>query len=121
MKNARVKFKVFENDGVVKATISGCELDAINVFNDKFIAHATSCLYVGANKFDDRYLMPRTFTAIAKCAPDDEFDVERGKQIAMSRLSEKYEKALNKRLARYMLNLDKSLQKMDEYFKTHTF
>lgn len=120
MKNERVTYQVFSS-GVIKATIKDCRLDAINVLNDKFIAHSTSCLYVGANKFDDRYLMPYSFTAIAKCSPEDEFDVERGKQIALSRLSEKYEKSLNKRLARFMLNLDKSLQKMDEYFKTHTF
>lgn len=121
MNNNRVHFQVFPESGVVKATIRNCRLDAIETFNNKFLAHSTSCLYMGVDKMDERYLMPHSFSAIAKCSPEDEFDVERGKLIAISRLSEKYEKALNKRLARYLMNLDKSLAKMDEYFKTHTF
>lgn len=124
MDNTRVEYKVMPEQGIVIARIYGTDHDAIDTFNRKFFANTTSALSVVReywNNDNGRFTMPRSFKAIARCHPEDVFDEEKGKKIALNKLSEKYNHSLDKHLANIMLVLDKTLKNMDEYFEGRTF
>lgn len=122
MKHENVEYKVIEDKGIVIATIHGIRFDAINVFNQKFFAHATSSLMVDHTWYGDynqKFFMPNSLKAVARCCPSDEFDVEKGKQIALKKLSEKYNQSLDRHLKHMNVALHKCLDKMDDYLKEH--
>ena len=118
MKNENVEFKVIEDKRVVIATIKGIAFDAIHVFNDKFMAHATSSLRV-SSYYDQKFMMPYSLKAVARCLPDDNFDVEEGKKIALKKLTEKYNNSLDRHLKHIYDSFDKCLDNMENYLKAH--
>lgn len=122
MNNNRVEFKVIEEQRVVVATIKGTTYDAINVFNSKFLAHATSSLVIDdmwVKNRNQKFFMPHSMKAVARCIPEDEFSVEKGKQIALKKLSEKYNKSLDRHLKHIHDDMKKCLDNMEVYLKRH--
>lgn len=118
MKHDYVKYNVIEDKRIVVAQISGIQYDAINVFNEKFMAHATSKLEMNAWR-DQKFFMPKSMKAVARCIPEDEFSVEEGKRIALKKLSEKYNNSLDRHLGHIAKAMQKCLDNMNEYLKTH--
>ena len=118
MKHDNVEFKVIEDKRIVVAQISCIQYDAIHVFNEKFMAHATSNLNMNA-WYDQKFFMPKSMKAVARCIPEDEFSVEEGKRIALKKLSEKYNNSLDRHLAHIAKSLQKCLDNMNVYLKTH--
>ena len=119
MKNENVEFKVIEDKRVVIATIKNIQNDAVNAFNDKFVAHATSSLWIGANWCDQKFMMPYALKAVARCLPEDEFSVEEGKKVALKKLTEKYNNSLDRHLKHIYDAFYKCLDNMEGYLKTH--
>ena len=102
MNNNRVKYIVVKDKGIVRAVISGCEFDALLAFNKKFMLPSTTCLALDitfGHESDEKFTMPHQFSAVARCHAEDEWDEEIGKKIALKKLSEKYNKSLDKHLA----------------------
>ena len=118
MKHDNVEYKVIEDKRIVVAQIYGISHDAINEFNDKFIAHATSNLDLHA-WYDQKFMMPKSMKAVARCIPDDEFSVEKGKQIALKKLSEKYNNSLDRHLRHISKAMHKCLDNLDAYLVEH--
>lgn len=117
----RVEFKECGN-GVVKATIYGCRYDALDKLNRKFIAPSTSDIRIEDSWCKDNgYLMRPSYSAIARCAEDDTYDFEVGKRVAAKRLAEKYNKAIDRRMAKFLIHMNKTLENMDKYFDGRTF
>lgn len=117
----RIEFMECGN-GVVKATIYGCKYDAMDKLNSKFIAPSTSDIRIEDRWCkDNHYLMRNSYSAIARCMDGDEYDFEVGKRIAAKKLAEKYNKAIDKRMARFLIHMDKTLKAMDKYFDGRTF
>lgn len=113
MNNNRVIFKVMPAHRIVKAEINDCEFDAIREFNRKFLAHSTSSLTLApVNSYDEKFIMPNTFSVVVRCHPDDEFDEEVGKRLALNRLADKYTKSLNKHLENILNAIDESLYEL---------
>jgi hypothetical protein len=120
MKHTNVEYKVIEDKRIVVATIRGITYDPINVFNKKFMAHSTSDLVIDNNyNYNQKFLMPYQMKAVARCVPDDEFSVEKGKQIALKKLSEKYNCSLDRHLTHIAKAMQKSMNKMNVYLKDH--
>lgn len=122
MNNNNVEFKVIEDQRVVVATIKGITFDAINVFNNKFMAHATSSLILEdawSKTRNQKFYMPYSMKAVARCIPDDEFSVEKGKQIALKKLTEKYNNSLDRHLKHISDSMKKCIDNMDVYLKRH--
>lgn len=116
MKLDNVKYKVIEDMRIVIATIKGIKSDAVRTFNNRFLAHSTSDIEI--NCWDNqRFMMPYSMKAVARCSPEDEFDVEKGKKIALKKLSEKYNRSLDKHLLNIFLEFVGCLDNMDEYFQ----
>ena len=122
MNNNRVIFKVIPEHRIVKAEINDCEFDAISEFNRKFLAHSTSSLTLApATSYDEKFMMPNTYSVVVRCHPDDEFDEEKGKRLALDRLADKYTKSLNKHLDNILISLDKSLERLAEYLSDYEY
>lgn len=122
MKHDNVEYKVIEDKRIVVAQISNIKYDAINEFSDRFVAHATSSFCVTPTwnfKYDQKFVMPNSMKAVARCIPEDEFSVEKGKQIALKKLSEKYNNSLDRHLAHISKAMRKCLDNMDIYLKKH--
>lgn len=117
MDKRKVKYFVDEANGVVVATINNCNYDAVDFINEKFINGVRNCLWFGScRKNGERYYMQDTYKAIAKCNKDeDTFDAEIGKRLALSRLTDKYHKSLNKRIANFIEDLDSVLDDAEDY------
>lgn len=83
-----IKYNVIESQRKVVAKIDNCENDAYNV-----ISKACNGMLEFFN--GESFKLPTYFTAVAKCHPDDEFDIEKGKEIARKRVIEKYNDAMS--------------------------
>ena len=118
MKNRNVEFKVIEDKRVVIATVRDITFDPIHVFNKKFMAHSTSNIELAA-WYDQKFMMPNSMKAIARCIPEDEFSVEKGKQIALKKLTEKYNQSLDRHLKHISDSMKKCIDNMDIYLKEH--
>lgn len=119
MKHENVEFKVIEDKRIVVAKISDISGDAIEAFNNKFLPHATSKLWMSAAWSDQEFYMPISLKVVARCHPDDEFDVEKGKSIALKKLTEKYNNSLDRHLKHIYNALYKCLDNMEDYLKAH--
>ena len=119
----RVEFQEIPSKGIVIARIRGTRYDAIDLINQKFVAHATSKILIECNDYKDsnRYLMPASYKAVARCHPDDTYDFEMGKRIALNKLIDTYHSGLDRRFALFLEDMDKVLKNMDEYFEGRTF
>lgn len=114
MNKEKVTYKVFPENRVVVAEIHGCAFDAQSVVND-IINNTTSSIGVIAYGMDERFIMNNFFKATAHCHPDDVFDVEVGKKIALKKLTEAYHRSLNKHVANYMKYLYGIADNMKDY------
>jgi hydroxymethylpyrimidine pyrophosphatase-like HAD family hydrolase len=120
MNHNRVEYKVIPENRVVIATIKNTSGDALREFNKKFLSNATADLMLMAHT-SEKFRMKNSYKSVARCHPEDVFDENKGKAIALKKLSEKYNKSLDKRLAHIMVAFDKTLETMDKYFEGRTF
>lgn len=103
-----IKYSVIESQRKVIARIDNCENDAYNVLSKACKGKLLITEYAVK-------IAPK-FTAVAKCHPDDTFDVEEGKKIARERVIKKYNKAMARVLAEFECVLDSCWDNIDEVF-----
>lgn len=115
MDNKRVKYVVVKDKGIVRAVISDCEYDAIYAFNKKFMLPSTHSLGMIINCDNEKFTMPYQFSAVARLHPEDEWNEEVGKDIALKKLSEKYNKSLDRHLSNMFDTLISVMGKMSTY------
>lgn len=113
----RVKYVVIKDKGIVRAIISGCKYDAFDAFDKKFMSPSTHYLALCVNKNHEKFIMPYQFSAVAKLHPEDEWNEETGKKIALKKLSEQYNRSLDKHLANMYDALSSTMDKMKVYLE----
>ena len=119
---SRVEYKEDKENRVVVAKISGIRDDAINKINDNFVNTVTSKIYFCDNwDREHKYTMPYSLKAVARCMDGDEYSYEKGKQIALKKLTEKYNRSVDKRIFRFLKDMDLVLKNIDKYFEGRTF
>lgn len=91
-----VEFKVVEEQRVVIATLYGCELDAVDFFDEK----SGFALVPFSWRKSEMVAMPCSLKAVARCHSNDDFDPELGKKIAYRRLRKKYWEKYSDRLSK---------------------
>ena len=100
-----------------KRTIACVLEDTKNMFtkfiSDKLYLDPWSCRFNGADsyKFVSTLHMPNRFVGVAKCATEDEWDVELGKKIAYLRLREKVYRSFFNKARHYIDTLDDYLER----------
>ena len=107
-----IKFSVVESQGKVIARIDNCAMDACNVLRKRLPAYMS----IDPNAVK----MKSSFKAVAKCHPDDIFDVEKGMALAKERVIAKSNKAMAKILIEVGNDVDAYLEDVDsriEFFE----
>lgn len=109
----KIKYSIHKKNGVVVATMSDCEADAVN----KFGANVQTVMIPRINPKDNRFIMPHKFVGVARCSKNDEFDEKTGMKIAKQRLMQKYVASLNRHTSnlveyytQYLDNLNLSVE-----------
>ena len=119
MDSRRVQYTVIKDKGIVRASIDCCCYDAIIEFNKRFMEHSTSSLGLDLCGIDSRFMMPCSFSVVAKLHPEDEWNEEEGKRIALRKLATKYNHSLDKHLLNMYNAMMKSMDKMYGYLVAH--
>ena len=102
-----IEFKVFKDKRVVVCKLYGCETIAISRIG-KYTK--ISCFGRFNNDFiDDVYV------GVARCAPEDTFDEEYGKKLALARAKAKRGKAANNALYAFINDVKKDLERLEQY------
>lgn len=115
----RVEFKVDPANRVVIATIRDIGYDAVKCFDYKFLPHAANNFSFFSSGNNQKFFMPCSLKAVAHCHPEDKFDAEIGKKIALNKLVEKYNNSLDKHLRNIYFAMNKCLDNMNIYLKKH--
>lgn len=63
----------------------------------------------------DKYLMPKEFKATVYCDERDEFDIDKGKQLARERVMKRYYYSLDKRMAWFKADVQKLVDRTNKY------
>lgn len=121
MNNNRVNFVVNEKHGIVAAEIKDCVWDAEAMMNDRFIPSVTSSFTVSNKYANDRHNMNFKYRALARLHPEDQWDENRGKVVAVNKLTEVYHESMNKRLAKYADDFRKIAENIEQYLKDRHF
>lgn len=88
-----VEFLVFEDKGVVVCKLHNC----------KYIAEKRIWKYFKITVMD-RYIIDDVFVGVAHCAPEDKFNLEYGKKLALTRAKAKRGRAINKAVENFINN-----------------
>ena len=91
-----VVFYVNEENRIVTATIKYCARDVLSILH-KECGFDFNGFWDVPKQFDKIYLSA-TLKSIARCHPDDVFDVEIGKHVARKKLESKYWEKIHKRM-----------------------
>lgn len=86
-----VQYNVDEKNRVVTASIHGTQLDCYRT-----VHKVLGSKYQLSGRIEKACLMPNVFEGVAHCHPDDTFDADIGKRIALSRLLKQYHKSRRK-------------------------
>lgn len=125
---SKVTYKEIKDKGVVVAQIDDIAFDALDKINS-FISCATSKVNLHSTKFyweknndlkERRYFMPESMKSIARCHPNDTYSYEKGKSIALKKLSEKYNRSLDRRVARFTRDMSKAVKCAEKYLENKT-
>ena len=111
----RIEYTVIKDKGIVRASISDCCYDAFAEFDNKFLSPSTSHLILCASGYHEKFIMPYKFSAVAKLHPEDEWDEDVGKRIALKKLTERYNHSLDKHIKNMYNALFETLSKTEIY------
>lgn len=105
-KKGDIEYIVLKNKKTVVCRIWNCES----------IARERICKYTGDwSAINNLNAISDVFVGIAKCAPEDEFDIEFGKKLALTRAKEKRGKAINEVIYNYTADVRRNLDALMKY------
>lgn len=106
-----VEFLVFEDKGVVVCKLHNCKYVALKRI-DKYTGGKLVIKIGGMNYCSSTYLIDDIFVGVAHCAPEDKFDLEYGKKLALTRAKAKRGRAVNRAIESFINNMHLRLLKL---------
>ena len=98
-------YTVIKDKGIVICRLSGCSDIAIDrIFK-----------YTGELCDSELYQLKDCYFGVAKCAPEDEFDAEYGKKLALSRAKIKRNKAITRMIRKYIRNTAIGIKRLADH------
>lgn len=92
-----IRYIVNEEKRTVVAVIDNCACDAWNVIRKM----TTNGVFAYAPLLTNKYDIDNTFVGVAKCNPEDAWDVNVGKELARKRVISKHDKAVREALMKF--------------------
>ena len=99
-----INFKIDEKNRVVVCKLSNCKWNA----DDRIRKY-------DGDSYTDNYLISDIFTGVARCNPQDEFNEEIGKKIALTRAKAKRCKAINNTIRKYIKDQERVIENLKKY------
>lgn len=91
-----VEFYINEENRIVTSTIKYCRFDVLDILRKEH--DMNFCGFWDMPKQFAKVELPVTLKSVAKCHPDDTFDIETGKRVARKKLEAKYWEKIHKRM-----------------------
>lgn len=101
-----IKYYVLPEQRKVVAVLKGTKYDCVFKIQRALVNSTLACWDY------DKYLMPNCFKAVAKCDPADTFDEEVGKNIAKTKLMERYYRHLDHKWDKFLTEMIEINQKV---------
>ena len=110
MKNMDIQFRVDKEHRMVFCKLSNCRDIAFKRLV-KYAPHLSACdLY-----YEDKLRIPNSFYGMAKCSPEDEWDEEKGKKVALAKAKRKRCKAVNKKIEYALKVMEREMHDLMKY------
>ena len=122
-KGRNVKYVIDEANGIVTAYLSVDPDEAQRAFDKIYMnkaCDAKGLLFNLTDFFDDKFCTKDEYRGVAKCHPDDVFDVEYGKKLALARAKTKHTHAMMQKfleICQFIAGVDRGL--VDKAKKIH--
>lgn len=114
-----VEFLVFEDKGVVVCKLHNCKYVAIKRIDKytggKLVIKMGNVNYRPSNldyRPSNYYFIDDTFVGVAHCTPEDKFNLEYGKKLALTRAKAKRGRAINKVIEKYVADIQNRLARL---------
>ena len=104
MNNKDIEYIVFSDKKIVACRLWECEEIAINRIA-KYIDIS--------QELKQSYMINTIYTGIAKCSEEDEFDVEQGKKIALTKARRERGRAANNTVKKFVKDMRKALDRLE--------
>jgi len=95
-----IKYITIPEKKMTVGILENTEFDAVLAIQKKLEGTSLGCTWTS-------YLMPTSFKSSTVCHPDDEFDVEVGKQVVKDKLLKNYYKSLDKKFNQFEQDVKK--------------
>lgn len=116
-----VKFIHYPENRVVIAEVKGCAEDVFQWLEQKCGLEYSIFCRPGTPTFMNEIYLPRTLKAVAKCHPEDDFDIRVGEDVAYKKLQKKYWEKYSVRCMKLYKHLTATLESLsDEIRKAAT-
>ena len=102
-----VEFRVFKDKGVVVCRLLNCA----EIAKDRIEKYT----HITFKHWSTKYLIPDVFVGVAKCAPEDSFDEEVGKKIALTKAKARRCKAVNNMINKFIEDEKRDLEVLATY------
>ena len=100
-----ISYYIDKNNQTIVCVLSGCKHIAVQRLN-KYCRHFVA---------DDKYVISDIFVGKAKCSPDDEWNEDYGKKIALNRARHKRNLAINKKIREALLTSIEELTELVDH------
>lgn len=100
-------FVINKDEGIVVCKLSNCSEIARNriwKYTQKLFQYP-----------DVDYIIKDEYVGVAKCAPEDKFDLEYGKKLALSRAKQKRSKAVNSAIVDFINAQKHSIKELERF------
>ena len=118
-KNGNVVYKIDGENRTIEASIS-CDVHTPQLMlNDSVLKYIEACgfgLIESAWFFYERFDINKSYTGKSKCHPEDVFDVEFGKRLALLRAKRKYQRAVEIKLELIAKRFSELSNKVDKLY-----
>ena len=108
-----IKYYVMPDEKKIVATLSGTSEDALKKMRKLFSGKG----FLEGCTFDKKYLMPKSFRAVACLNEEDEWDEEEGKKVAKDKLMRKYYESYDSKFSMLMDDLNSLMNNVSDYNK----
>ena len=105
---SEMEYLEYPEKGVVVAKLYNCAFIPISRIYDQL-------RFWVSNEDLLKYCIADTYVGVAKCSPDDTFDLETGRKIALTKAKRARGKAVNNAIKKFISDMTADLKRLEEY------
>lgn len=112
--STKITYNIDKENRIITASMDECVFDAYD--NLKKIGLDANLLLNFFNLGWTEFTMRRVYKGVAKCHPDDDWDEEKGKELAKARLLRKYYKDYAHLFGKILFKIDRFYSEVEKKF-----